>query len=214
MLRDDNIGGGVAMNSGRATKQLGRVSQQFSAEECGDSRVNRSSREQGIRLHIVLLLVPAVLVMMATACGTGLSEEDVQAQIEAALAAARPAVQAERFEVVDSAGEVRALLTTLDDGRPSLTLMDQQGEFRAWLFLNEEGSPRLILVDRPLLVLADQKEDFRSVLRLDADGSPSLAFNDSTGSARAVLELTEIGGPEFRIRNGDGQLIWSAPEGQ
>ena len=49
-------------------------------------------------------------------------------------APAASVLRTERLEIVDKEGRVRALLTTLEDTRPTLALLDKSGEFRAWLF--------------------------------------------------------------------------------
>ena len=120
-------------------------------------------------------------------------------------------MKAERFEVVDQGGNTRAVLTTLDDGRPSLVLTDTNGEFRAWLFLSADGSPNLVLIDNPRLALMDTAGELRITQSLDADGSPILGLRDKAGEVRTELRLDEGGSPALKLYNGTGDLIWSAP---
>ena len=91
-----------------------------------------------------LPVVLALLVLISLACG-GSEEEPPEAPVVPEV------LQAQRFEVVDAAGVVRAQLSLLEGGRPSLTLMDAAGKPRAWMFLNADGQPRLILTDTPSL---------------------------------------------------------------
>lgn len=72
---------------------------------------------------------------------------------------------AEKFMIVDEAGNKRAVLGILQ-GEPSLTLYGPDGKERMTLRLNAEGDPSLELYDRQGKV--------RAVLGLAADGSPSL----------------------------------------
>ena len=118
----------------------------------------RSLLGKARKFFIMALGVIASAVLLS-GCGGGLSDEAVQSLVAVEVATAlagiptpeagtvASVIQAERFEVVNQDGDVRALLTTLEDGWPSFTLMDENGEFRAWLFLSADGSPNLILVD-------------------------------------------------------------------
>ena len=117
---------------------------------------------------------------LVSACGGGFDESKVLS-----------VVKAERFEVVDQGGNSRAVLTTLDDGRPSLALMDTSGKVRAWLFLSVDGSPNLILIDNPRLALVDAAGELRITQSLDADGSPTLGLRDEAGAVRTKLRLDE-----------------------
>ena len=81
-------------------------------------------------------------------------------------------LRAERFEVVDSSGKVRAALETLPDGSPGLTLRDKDGQMRAGLLLSN-GSPGLSLWGK------DGKGG--AMLAVRADGSPELALYDKDG---------------------------------
>lgn len=172
------------------------------------------------RLLVLGLLGASTLTL--TACSGGLSEDEIQARIDQGVAKAladaqaKPAaaLQAQRFELVDASGTPRALLTTLEGGRPSLSLLDQTGEARAWIYLSSEGAPRLVLTDRPLFVLADQKDELRSVLRLEADGTPSFALGDAAGTFRTLIRLAPDGTPAVLLQDKDGKSVWAAPPPQ
>ncbi len=54
-------------------------------------------------------------------------------------------LRAERFELVDASGAVRAALALDEEGNPGLILLDSQGVQRASLSLMPDGSPRITL---------------------------------------------------------------------
>lgn len=135
----------------------------------------------------------------------------IASQLTQTPAPAASVLRTERLEIVDKEGRVRALLTTLEDTRPTLALLDKSGEFRAWLFLSEDGSPKLALVNNPLLVLTDAAGEFRLVLRLDREGSPSLGLSDNTGTFRSMLQLTKDGSPVLSLHDKEGKVTWSTP---
>lgn len=122
-----------------------------------------------------------------------------------------PVTKTERLEIVGSDGTTRAVMTTLEDGRPSLTMIDEQGRDRAWLFLSTDGSPNLVLIDNSRLVLMDGTGEIRSALRLDDTGSPIFSNMDAAGSLRALIRLTADGSPMTELYDKDGASLWSAP---
>ena len=159
----------------------------------------------------------AALALLVAGCGGGgLSEEEVQSRVDAgitsALASVHELLQAQRIEVVDREGNVRVLLTTLEDGRPSISLLDDRGEIRAWLLLSSDGSPRFVLTDQPIFAMSDAAEEFRAVLTLDAGGFPSLSFVDQAGVSRSLLRLNADGTPRLSLFDENGEVIFTAPE--
>jgi hypothetical protein len=182
----------------------------------------RSLLGKARKFFIMALGVIASAVLLS-GCGGGLSDEAVQSLVAVEVATAlagiptpeagtvASVIQAERFEVVNQDGDVRALLTTLEDGWPSFTLMDENGEFRAWLFLSADGSPNLILVDNSRLILMGGAGEFRALLRLDESGLPSLDLKDETGASRSVLRLSEDRSPTLLSSDGAGGATFSAP---
>ena len=164
------------------------------------------------RWTAVQLLALAALLPLVSACGGGLSEEEVQQLVDARVAdTVAETVKARRFEVVDDVGATRIVLTTLEGGRPSLTLADENGAFRAWLFLRSDGSPNLVLLDRGRVVLMDQAGEIRSAQHLTADGSPAVSLMDAAGQVRSGLFLAEDGAPTIELYDEGSQLIWSSP---
>jgi hypothetical protein len=123
-------------------------------------------------------------------------------------------VRAQKFEVVDAQGRVRATLGLLPDGSPSLELTDEQGKTRAQLSLYSDGSP--------YLGLQDAKLKTRAELSLDSGGRPSLALSDEQGKTRATMgttspETTHTGATEQNAEfslvlfDKQGKVLWQAP---
>jgi hypothetical protein len=84
-----------------------------------------------------------------------------------------PVVQAERFEVRDSAGRRRAVLG-LVFGKPSLWIADEQGEPRAIVDLLADGEPTLLLLG---------KQGKAKVAFGLPEGEPSIALVDEGGKS-------------------------------
>lgn len=84
-------------------------------------------------------------------------------------------LQAERFEVVDQAGKVRAVLAVADSGALGLTLADQAGKTRAILGTLSDGTPHLGFLDRT--------GKARALLGTMPNGRMVLALLDKHGKA-------------------------------
>ncbi len=119
-------------------------------------------------------------------------------------------VKAQRFEVVDSRGATRVIMTTLEGSRPSVSLLDDAGEARAWLFLSRDGSPNMVLQNGSRLIFADKNGDIRALERLDTDGSPVISFADASGKIRVVQRLDGSGTPLLEFYGPDGKAVWTA----
>jgi len=145
-------------------------------------------------------------------------------------------VRARRFEVVDDAGKLRALLAVRPDGGPGLVLYDAAETNRAILFERENGEAYLGLCDaagttraslsvtkdsQPGLDLYDAAGKVRARLTL-AGGSPVLALADAAGNERAtlgstILEVVKTGEERRRAESSlvlfdkDGKVMWKVP---
>jgi hypothetical protein len=112
-----------------------------------------------------------------------MTTEERLEKLEKELAGAKT-IRAERFEVVDSAGNVRAVLsvglTPAKLGQLGLELFGQDGKTCRAVLGTKDGSP--------LLVLCDQNGKTRAGLSVAADGTPRLELLDQ-----------------------NGKVIWSAP---
>lgn len=181
----------------------------------------RESKHPG-KLAIWAFGVVAIALILAAGCEGSSREKEAKVQPGEVKtqpvksppeneAKVQPVVKAERLEIVDKDGVARAVLTTIEGGRASLTLIDNNGEFRAWLFLSSNGSPNLILVDNPRLILMDKAGEIRSAQRLDENGSPIYSFTDGDGRVRSLLRLGEGGAPVLQLYDISGNPVWSAP---
>ncbi len=56
-------------------------------------------------------------------------------------------LRARRFELVNEAGETRAVLSTVPDGSPYLILADAKGQIRVAIALSKTDAPRVMLLD-------------------------------------------------------------------
>jgi len=118
-------------------------------------------------------LVLAALLFAAAAGGGAVSAVLVGGAPEAEAAGADQ-VRAQRFEVVDAAGRLRALPGVTDG--PGLTLYDAAGKERAALVVFPGGSPGLSLFDAAGRA--------RAMLWTNPDGTPGLTLYDAAGKER------------------------------
>jgi len=105
------------------------IEERLEALERGLSAAKR--RNKYLLIGLVLL---AVAWAFTSATGT------VQAQ------AGDKIIRAEKFELVDPQGRVRALLSVSDEIGPELGLFDENGKLRAGLIVSDKG-PALDLLD-------------------------------------------------------------------
>ena len=115
------------------------------------------------------------------------------------------------LEIVDSQGVVRMVLTTVEGGRPSVSLLDDAGNIRGNLFLGDNGAASLVLSDRPRIALLDKDSKVRLVEYLDEAGSPVLAEIDGQGTIRTVVNLDATGKATIGLFDGGGKSVWTAP---
>jgi hypothetical protein len=132
---------------------------------------------------VVVLSVATSVGALAYAAGTNAAPEVLRAQ---------------RFELVDSAGNVRGLLSLGDQTCPRLVLFDEQGDARARLMLHLDGTP--------MLSLYDQTGRGGVALAVGEEGPRGLHVRDEEGTVRARMCADEI-----ELRGKDGGVIWSAP---
>ncbi len=104
-------------------------------------------------------------------------------------------IQAEKFELVDSRGRVRASLTTHDNGTV-LGLFDENGTDRARLTADNKGTA---------LFLYDENGTTRAYLGV-VDSRPGLSLRDENGTTRALLGEAGLG-----LFDKNERIIWSAP---
>lgn len=134
-----------------------------------------------------------------------------------AAAADAEVVRAQRFEVVDSAGRLRARLGTKEDGSPSLILLDANGKGRALFAVSSDGSSLLTLNDAtmaPMLSLSTRADmpsvslavagQTKAMLAVKATGAPSMTLHGSNGST--VMGET-ADGPSVSLNDATGNAI-------
>ena len=91
--------------------------------------------------------------------------------------------RAEWFELVDEAGEVRAVLGFTGEGSPSLRFLDPQGRPRISVGLFKSNWTGVDMVD--------QDADIRSLLRLGEESLPRVSLMDEEGNIRASIGLRD-----------------------
>jgi hypothetical protein len=135
------------------------------------------------------------LVVLAVAWAFTITTRTVRAQSNENI------VQAERFELVDSEGNVCAELSVFGSG-PGLVLYDKDGAIRAGLTVSDESGPGLSLFD--------ENETFRARLAV-SDSGPGLALYDENEKNRAKLAVLDAFGPGLYLYDENEDPVWSAP---
>jgi len=129
--------------------------------------------------------------------------------IAAALLGQTPAggpvksVEAERFNVRDAAGNVRALLGTTSDGATSLLLYNATGVNQAGLGVMADGSTSVFLANPAGRTVTE--------LTLYRDGTPTLVFRDRNGKTRTLMGAAADGYPFAYFLDAAGNNTWKAP---
>ncbi len=120
------------------------------------------------------------------------------AAFAAGKSAAPEVVQAQRFELVDTEGEVRARLSVAPTIGPGLFLYDDRGGMRARLRLTRDGCPSLELWD----------EEGRGgvAVFVGTVDNPAVMLRTSGGVAHAALSAKEL-----ELYDEDAKKVWSAP---
>ncbi len=108
-------------------------------------------------------------------------------------------ISAERFELVDSKGRLRALLyASAWDGDPRCELLDKDGIGRLSLevadgqplikFMNVQGQPLIYLTvsegDVSIIALSATDGSPKVTLEVDNEGEPSISIFDENGRSR------------------------------
>ena len=137
-------------------------------------------------------------------------------------------VRAKSFELVNDAGETRAMLAVDDDGQPGLGLFDRNGNYRLALFQSNDGGSGLVLLDQggqqrlrlgiseggsSYIDISDGKNDTRLWLGEASEGTPMLYMADRNGNRRFELILSRRGSPHWTMRDANGDpKIWAVIE--
>jgi hypothetical protein len=144
------------------------------------------------RWLVALAVLCVVVAAAAVAYAAGKAKPAVPVQ---------EVVRAQKFELVDEKGKVRAELSIHPDGLgPILVMYDQAGDIRADLSVVNDGPARLVfhekggkrqawLEDSGLTLL--EGLDVRAALSATKDPGPARALYDQAGKQRAALELRD-----------------------
>lgn len=127
-------------------------------------------------------------------------------------------VRARRFEMVDTAGNVRARLEDFSGLGPQLALNDDKGQLRATLGSGPGGSVALrlrdakgqgravlsLVSDGPTLSMRDPEGREQVGLFTSSNGQSSLLMQDAAGKWRATLGLDDGGMPHLTLSDAAG----------
>jgi len=111
----------------------------------------------------------------------------------------RRVVRAERFEVLDAAGKVRATVATTEEGAVGLDLLREDG-WRGASFALTPDTPRA--PGGAALTIYDQRQKTRAALDF-LGGAPTLCLRDAYGVMRALVALSPDGEPIVYLRDKD-----------
>jgi len=158
-----------------------------------------------------LLCLPALVLACRSQSSDVLKSDDI----------VHGAIRAHRFVVVDNAGNERAELGTLDDGRVRLTIRGEEGKPMILIGLDENAQPVLGLADangrvgaelgvykdgQSWLMIQDPARNL--VARVGIDGRGRAAFALEGANERPLAELGILAGDQgmsvFTLRDGEG----------
>jgi hypothetical protein len=113
------------------------------------------------------------------------------------------ALDAERFNLRDAAGNLRAALGSSADGATSLLLYGPPGVHQAGLAVMPDGSASLFLGNPAGRTVTE--------LTLYRDGTPTLVFRDRAGKTRSLVGASSDGAPFAYFLDAAGNNTWKAP---
>lgn len=110
-------------------------------------------------------------------------------------------LRAERFELVEPDGDVRAALRIAEDGAPSLVLLDDSGAVRASLVHDEEETA---------LYIHDDHGKVRVGMAQFANGGGGLALHGAESRGSAVLYMAD-GRGRLTFYDVEGKVVGELP---
>jgi hypothetical protein len=113
------------------------------------------------------------------------------------------ALEAERINLRDAGGNLRAVLGTSPDGATSLLLYNATGVHQAGLGVLPDGTASIFLGNPAGRTVTE--------LTLYRDGTPTLLFRDRAGKTRALLGAASDGQPFAYFLDAAGNNTWKAP---
>jgi hypothetical protein len=122
---------------------------------------------------------------------------------QAAPLGSQKVVDAERFNLRDATGQLRAVLGSSGDGATSLLLYNATGMHQAGLGVMPDGSASVFLGNPAGRTVTE--------LTLYRDGTPTLVIRDRAGKTRALLGAASDGAPFAYFLDAAGNNTWKAP---
>lgn len=133
-------------------------------------------------------------------------------------------VRAQRFELVDTNGILRAVLTAGgSDGWTALQLNDQNGNAHIGMAVATDQAGiaigqgdmhahvRIALIGEEPAIEVTNEAGAMVDLGVNADGTLGVVGLDRTGQVRANLGLASNGQPSITLRDSSGGTVWNAP---
>lgn len=115
----------------------------------------------------------------------------------------RPALDASRFMLRDSAGTWRGALMLREDGSPVIRLNDERSRARLYGVVTPDGRPRLRLLD--------STGTSRTVLELETNGAPSVRLSGADGHSLVHAGVDSAGSGWAEVRGPGGSREVHAP---
>jgi hypothetical protein len=114
-------------------------------------------------------------------------------------------VRANRFDLVDSKGKVRAVFAMTPEDEPRLALADRAGKVQAMLSIEPVPGD---LDGIPTLRLFDKAGKIRTDIKLTRDGNPLTVLRNKNGGHIASLSGVPVddGGTEWLLSDENGQI--------
>jgi hypothetical protein len=112
-------------------------------------------------------------------------------------------LEAEQFVLRDSAGNVRGVMGTGENGEVGINLNDTKGQSRITIDVSRDGSPGVDLYD--------QNGKLRATIALGPSGTPGLGLYDSNGKLRTAIDIPAAQTPGLSFYHSDGRPAWGAP---
>ncbi len=167
--------------------------------------------------RVFLVFGMMLMSLVGGALGGALMETRAVSAAGVAIAQSADVMTARQINLVDAAGDLRAILSARDErGMASLAFYDLDGQVRSVVGIENEGQPflrfltgagerRLLatLENDDALVIVGDESDRRGVFGT-ARGSPVMNFG-AAGVNRVRLELNRTGQPNFGLFDAEGR---------
>ena len=153
-------------------------------------RLERLELENRRLRRLVLFVGLAAALLFAVASVT-------KVQAQATPTAGAGTAQVQELDLIDSSGNVRAILSATDQG-PLLAFLDAHGGTQMEL-------------DPSSVTYWDGKGGIRAQFGLSSTGTPYLSMSDANGNLQSILMEQPDGTDALAFRAKDGTLVQKAP---